>query len=189
MLCADPQELRTRGGLSDQTVTLLKLINDIRSKPFNAVSFRGEKLTSVLSAAEFCRRLIGFSEDESVVEIFLDKDDQVTDVAKVSSGSQDRAELPISFMIEAGIRRGVTRVLVAHNHPSGSSAPSGADVAATESLKRSLSAQKMELVEHVIVARDECTLMLHHQTIRFDHSSEVSGWKDCGPFNSKPIGQ
>lgn len=189
VLCATTGELRCAGELSEISITLIKLINEIRGMPFCIGRYRGEKLVNVSDAARFCHKLIGHAPVETVVEIFLDNENRVMDIAKVSDGVHDRTELPIPAIMEQASRRNVSRVIVAHNHPSGSSFPSEADVTANNALIAALHTQKMELVEHVVVAEKECTLIMHSQKILIKTDTGGTHWKGgCHP-SSNPTGQ
>lgn len=174
VLSADAEELRNRTDLTEHTITLFKLVNDIRTKPFRVIEYRPEKLGSVKAAAEYCHRLLGKFEDEIVVELFLDSEYCVTELTRVSTGSSDAAVLPIEAIVENAVRSRVRRVLIAHNHPSGNSMPSTADVYATNSLMSALRSRGIELTEHIIVAKGECTAIMHHQVVPIEDGFDIT---------------
>lgn len=177
VLSASPDELRERAGLTDHTLVLLKLINDLRTTPGCFIEYRHEKLGSVKAAVEYCHRVLaGFSE-ETIVELFLDGESCVTELTKMSRGNSEAAVLPIDRIVESAIRHRVKRLMIAHNHPSGSSAPSSADILATDMLKNALYGHGIELVEHIIVAKNECTALMHHQTIEIKEGESFAPWK------------
>ncbi|MBO4563235.1 MAG: RadC family protein [Clostridia bacterium] len=176
VLDSDSEALRERGGLTDHTIVLLKLVNDIRLQPDRCIEYRRERLKNVLTTVEYCHEVLEPFREETIVELFLDDNDYVKEVVKVSCGSNDAAVLPIETVVELAIRRRVHRIVVAHNHPSGSSVPSAADLMATEALKTKLASHGVELAEHVIVAKDECTALMHHQTISMPGGTFIP-WK------------
>ncbi|HEY9271197.1 JAB domain-containing protein, partial [Achromobacter sp.] len=55
-------------------------------------------------------------------------------------------------VVKAAIRHNAHSILIAHNHPSGSSQPSRADVEVTRRLKEAVALVNVTLVDHVIVA-------------------------------------
>ncbi|MBO4849038.1 MAG: RadC family protein [Clostridia bacterium] len=178
VLAAPPEALREAGGLTDHTVVLLKLVNDIRTQPDRFIEYRREQLNNVLAAVEYCHRILGRFPEEAVIMLFLDKENYVIDVTKVSYGSADSAVLPIYGIVETACRHGIERVIVAHNHPSGSSNPSAADLMATDALRSKLLSHGIELAEHIIVAREECTALLHHQTLSLPGGEVFAPWKN-----------
>ena len=178
VLNAHLKELTGKFGLSEHTSILIKLINDIRVNPLFPTAYRSEKLSNVKKAVEYCHRLLARCPNEIVLELFLDSDDSVTELVNVSSGSDNAALLPIESIVEHAVRRGVRRIIIAHNHPSGKSSPSTNDLTSTDRLIRSLNARNIELTEHIIVAKSECTALMHHQTITMDGSDSVFPWKE-----------
>ena len=178
VLKADPAALRERANLTDHTVTLIKLIDDLRTKPARFVEYRREKLTSVLSAVEYCHKILGDFPEEAVIELFLDDESCVVELNKVSYGEGDSAVLPVDSILENARRMRVKSIVVAHNHPSGSSAPSAADLMATEVLQKALSSHGIDLLEHVIVAKNECTALIHHQTIGMRSGEAFAPWRE-----------
>lgn len=178
VLSASDEAIRSCVKLSEHTLILLKLMGDIVRRPKAAPRYRREKLTSVLAAVEYCRELLPETGDEAVFELLLDGEDYVTGIMNVSSGTGDQAPLPIQAILDNAKSNRISRVIIAHNHPSGSSVPSSADIVATDALLRSLSAHGVELVEHIVVGRNECTALLHHQTIKLAGGTLVP-WKDA----------
>ena len=177
VLKADPAELKEHAKLSDHTVTLIKLVNDIRTQPGKIPGFRSRKISSVRSAAEYCHSVMSSLPEEKVIELFLDEDSRLTGVAAVSSGSNDSVMLPVETIVKNAVAQRVRRIVVAHNHPSGNSAPSAADLQATEVLKKALFVYGIELLEHFIVSSSECTALMHHQVIPISDGSMFMPWE------------
>jgi DNA repair protein RadC len=177
VLNADPDSLKEKFKLTEHTVILFRLINDIRTKPARFVEYRRAKITSVLSAVTYCHRVLGAFPEESVIELMLDGENVVTELTKVSYGSSDTVVLPVETIVKNAEFLGAKRIIVAHNHPSGSSRPSEADLLATQTLEAELNRRGMELLEHVIVAKDECTAVKHRQTIPMSEAESMP-WKE-----------
>lgn len=177
LLAAEPEELRARGKLTEHTIVLLKLINDVRTKPYRSIVYRRERLTSVLRTAEYCHSLLGGYPDEVVILLYIDSNDYVTDLTKVSYGTADSAVLPVDEIVARTMHQNAKRVVIAHNHPSGSSTPSSADIRDTEALRAALFSHGIELAEHIIVSKTECTAVLHHQTINVSEGRATAPWK------------
>lgn len=168
VLAAPPDDLREFAALSEHSLVLLNLIEDLRRDAGCFIEYRREQLTSVKKAFEYCRRAIAHIPDEVVVELFLDKRSYVTDLTKMSYGTSEETPLPINRIVRSAVMNGAERVLIAHNHPSGSAVPSSSDVYATNELRAALREYGIELVEHIIVTRNECTAISRHLTLELD---------------------
>lgn len=166
VLEAEPSDLMERFDLSENTVTLIKLIGDIRRKTAGFLEYRRERIPSVLAACEYCHELLADHPYEAVVAMYLDGDSRIIDLAKVSEGSTDGAPLPIAAIVDNAVGLGAKRVLVAHNHPSNNALPSEDDIVATDMLSRALYLKGVDLVEHIIVSKDGCEALLHHVGVK-----------------------
>ena len=51
--------------------------------------------------------------------------------------------------------QGASQLIVAHNHPNQDATPSAADIHLTETLKQACQAIDLNLVDHIIVGRNE----------------------------------
>lgn len=67
-------------------------------------------------------------------------------------GGASRLVLPVRTIVADALAFGAAAVIVAHGHPSGDPRPSGADIAYTRLLARTLAAIDVRLADHVIVA-------------------------------------
>ena len=59
-------------------------------------------------------------------------------------------------MINAALKHHAPAVILVHNHPSGETTPSPADIEMTEELQRALSLVTVDLHDHLIVAGKQC---------------------------------
>lgn len=69
----------------------------------------------------------------------------------VSIGTMDTLLVHAREVFRIGIMTSASALVVMHNHPSGESAPSEADIKVTRDLIRAGQLLKMELVDHVII--------------------------------------
>lgn len=73
------------------------------------------------------------------------------------SGAINSTVVDFKIIAVTALKLMASRVIVAHNHPSGLIKPSTQDIALTERLKSSLKLLEIELIDHLIVGpEDEC---------------------------------
>ena len=73
------------------------------------------------------------------------QNEYVTDIEKVSNPEQIYQRLLLV---------GATGFVVIHNHPSGDPTPSGADLEATERLKKQAELMEIAMLDHIIIGGD-----------------------------------
>ena len=99
-------------------------------------------------------RALGELLQEVLLVLPLDGEGRVLECTLIAVGSANRVEASGSDVWRRAISLGARRILVAHNHPSGSTSPTQADLAFTRRHLEVGLLLGMELTDHLIVARD-----------------------------------
>lgn len=88
--------------------------------------------------------------------IGLNTKNKVLFVDLISLGTLDQALVHPREVFRLAISKGVFRIIVGHNHPSGDPEPSPDDISLTERLKKAGDILGIELLDHVIIAGENC---------------------------------
>jgi len=89
---------------------------------------------------------------EEVVVLVCDAGNHLRHTETVAFGSVDRAPVPVREILNCVLRHDGRGFAVAHNHPSGDTTPSAADLQATRDLASAAKAVGLRFLDHVIVA-------------------------------------
>jgi DNA repair protein RadC len=73
---------------------------------------------------------------------------------RLAIGGRDSTVIDLDIIQCIASRLCAKKVILAHNHPGGSTRPSTADLLRTYELHSALKAQKKELVDHIIITAD-----------------------------------
>jgi proteasome lid subunit RPN8/RPN11 len=115
----------------------------------------GERISSLSDAESVFLDLdIEDDEKESFVVGYLGSDNSFLGFEEFGSGDTDSINFDNSELIEQAKSKGSSKVVVAHNHPSGNPEPSEDDLVATRDLKHDLRSEGIELVDHLILTED-----------------------------------
>lgn len=100
--------------------------------------------------------LASFAErdDEALVVFFLSEDAKLISREVIAHGDMGSVSIPIRRLVRRTLDLGANQVILAHNHPSGNCRPSCQDVALTGKLARLFQSIQVNLVDHLVVARD-----------------------------------
>lgn len=91
---------------------------------------------------------------ESLRVLLLNTRNDVLGVREVYTGTVNSADVRVSEVFRDAVRENCKSVIVVHNHPSGDPTPSGEDVRVTGKLLEGGKLLDIELLDHVILARD-----------------------------------
>ena len=94
-------------------------------------------------------------ECECLCAIHLNTRRRATGFHLVSIGTMDTILISVTQVFRTAIVRSAAALVIAHNHPSGESSPSDADIRATRDLMRAGQLLKIEVLDHVVVGRSE----------------------------------
>ena len=100
----------------------------------------------------------GFKQDiENFIVLFVNSRRRVIGHEIVSHGTLDMLLVHPREVFKAAIVMNAQAIIVMHNHPSGDSAPSEADIRVTRDLIRAGQLLKIEVLDHVIVGDNNKT--------------------------------
>lgn len=92
---------------------------------------------------------------EQAVFIPADSRKKEPEIILVGIGDSAAASISLREIVKQSIAIGTHKIILAHNHPDRSAAPSESDVSTTISLRSSLSDYDIELADHIIFGCDE----------------------------------
>jgi DNA repair protein RadC len=88
---------------------------------------------------------------ENFMVLFLDLKNRLIDKKVVSIGSWGETLCPVKEILRLALLKQCPRIIVAHNHPSGSSEPSPDDLRLTEQLGKACKSVTLDLLDHLVV--------------------------------------
>lgn len=119
-------------------------------------------LNSPRSVREFLRLLLASKAYEAFAVLFLDTKHRLIAAEELFHGTLTHASVHPREVVKAALRHNAGAVILAHNHPSGVSAPSQADHALTATLKQALALIDVRVLDHFVVAGQEVHSFAEH---------------------------
>lgn len=119
----------------------------------------GRLMGDPATCGAFFRLRLGSEEREHFEVAFLNTRHQLIAVERLFSGTVDGAEVHPRIVVQRALALNASAVLLAHNHPSGSTEPSAADRALTARLKTVLGLVDVRLLDHLVVTAGETSSM------------------------------
>lgn len=90
-------------------------------------------------------------EREHFVVMFLDANYGVLDMETMFKGTVTQASVYPREVVKRALQLNASAVVLSHNHPSGNTAPSDADIHLTQALKDALKYIDVRVLDHIIV--------------------------------------
>lgn len=153
------EELIKIKGVGEHTAILLKLIGGLsrayfeeKAKTVPAEDWR-EALIARLKA-----QYVGYTR-EILSLVCLDNSLKTLHIGRMATGISDAVQIQFRDLAAAALRYDASNVILAHNHPGGIAMPSREDRTATVALARRFTDIGIKLLDHYIIAGDECVSM------------------------------
>lgn len=107
---------------------------------------------------DFLSTQLAARDHEVFALLLLDIDRKLIEYVELFHGTTEYCAVHLREVLKWVLASRATNVVVAHNHPSGNPAPSGADICLTGRLKQALADIGVQLLDHVIVGRSVTSL-------------------------------
>ncbi|HDZ58174.1 MAG TPA: DNA repair protein RadC [Pseudomonas xinjiangensis] len=117
----------------------------------------GNALTSPNAVRQYLRLELGNEINEWFSVVFLDNQHRVITFKRLFQGSISSASVHTRVIVQESLKYNAAALVVAHNHPSGCSEPSDADVRLTRVIKDALSLIDVRMLDHLVVCADDVT--------------------------------
>lgn len=159
VLDASPDDLCQVAGVGEHAAVLLKLTKEFGRRYLTGRTDAINVVNSVGDMIRLFRPYFYGLRSERFCLLCMDSKYKVLGVRAVCEGSVDNVDLSPRDVVAAALSLGATRVVLAHNHPSGVALPSASDQSVTETLKSVLSGVSVRIVDHLIFSDDDVVSM------------------------------
>ena len=139
---------------SQQVATIQEAVGILESRLRSTATF-----TSPTEVKQFCRLKIGHKKDEHFCCLFLDSQHRLIAFERLFRGTIDGAAVYPRVVVRRALEHNAAATIFTHNHPSGVSAPSSADIKITKRLKEALSLVDVRVLDHIVAGSADATSM------------------------------
>ena len=139
-------------GMGDASVAALKIVEAAGLHLSHSDIENRHVLTSWSEVQHYCLTRLAHEPVEHFMILCLDNRNRLIAEEMLSRGTVDQTPVYVREVINAALRRHAKAVILVHNHPSGETEPSRADIEMTAELRTALSLVTITLHDHLIVA-------------------------------------
>ena len=153
------EELASIKDMTMHIAILLKMIPEVSRKYMLAKILDSDDFSDIDRIGKYLINYYIGINVETVVLVLLDSQNRWIDLLKIHEGSVNSAAVTMRRLAEAALFKHASKVVLAHNHPSGTTNPSRADVDLTFRVKNLFQLMSIEFLGHIVVAGDEYELV------------------------------
>jgi DNA repair protein RadC len=112
---------------------------------------REDAFCSSEATKDFLRFKLGKYEREVFAVMLLDNRHKLIDYQELFFGTINAASVYPREVVKAVLAENAAAVIFAHNHPSGETEPSQADISITKRLKEALALIDVQVLDHIVI--------------------------------------
>ena len=114
-------------------------------------SINREKITSSQDIFQIFHPVLADLPHEEFWILLLNRSNKIVDRQKISQGGISGTVTDVRLMMKAALEKLASSIVLIHNHPSGNTKPSDADIAITQKVKESGKLMDITLLDHIVV--------------------------------------
>ncbi len=152
LLAAPVDELVKVKGIKENTAILIKTAYHLQTRLLKHEITSKPQMSTWEHIENYCYALLGREKKEFVYIIPLDAGCRVIDVIQIQKGTVDQASVYVREIVEALIKTHALSFILVHNHPSGDTRPSPADIELTHHLQEATRQLNIHMQDHFIVS-------------------------------------
>lgn len=120
-----------------------------------STKYENRKIETPFDAYVLLKNFLEDSDREKLLVVCLDTKNQPINICTVSVGTLNSSLVHPREIFKTAILSNSNQIMLAHNHPSGISAPSNEDKAMTSRIKDAGVILGIELIDHIIIGSNE----------------------------------
>ena len=120
-----------------------------------STKYENRKIETPFDAYVLLKNFLEDSDREKLLVVCLDTKNQPINICTVSVGTLNSSLVHPREVFKTAILSNSNQIMLAHNHPSGISAPSNEDKAMTSRIKDAGVILGIELIHHIIIGSNE----------------------------------
>ena len=153
LLEADRSELATLPGFAPAQPARLRAARELIERALRESLEHGPLLASPDAVGRFLRLKLAGRPHEVFGALFLDAQHRLLAFEELFRGTLTQTAVYPREVVKRALAHNAASLLLAHNHPSGTTEPSHADELLTRTLSDALGLVDIRVLDHVIVAR------------------------------------
>ncbi len=150
---ADRQALMDVPGMGEASAATLLGIRAAAMRLLRAEVEERPVIGSWQAVLDYCHAASGFAEAEEFRLLFLDRRNALIADERQQHGTVDHTPVYPREVVKRALALSASAIIMVHNHPSGDTTPSKADIETTQAVAKAVTAVGIALHDHIIIGR------------------------------------
>jgi DNA repair protein RadC len=149
------EEFKSIKGIGKVKAIQLKAVCELARRMSQPINKKIVKVNSSVDVANMLMSELRFEKVEHVKLLLLNAKNCIVRIIDISKGGMNSAIVEPKEILQEAIKAGIPKIILVHNHPSGDSTPSKADIDLTRRLYSAANLLGIQLLDHIVIG-DRC---------------------------------
>ncbi len=160
IVSAPIESLVSVNGIGVNTAVQLKLISELYKRISFSDNSARTRFDTLSKVGELCMAYFNMDTKERLCAMIFDPAMHLITICELSCGNANATRFDVGELIRIAVIKNASRIILAHNHPSGIDSPSLSDRIVTSNAQSALATISIPLIEHLVISEHGYTPML-----------------------------
>lgn len=151
------QELMQIKGIGKVKSIQIKAVCELAVRMSRPSNYKQVQITSTKMMAYYVMNEMRFLKKEILKVVILNTKNIILKIIDIAEGSSNFVNTKIKDILVEPLKMQAPKIILIHNHPSGDSTPSKADIEFTKKTKEASKILGIELIDHIVIGDNEYT--------------------------------
>ena len=153
VLAAEPEDLKQVEGMGEASTALLKVVPETARRMAQSAVLEQPVISTWEQLLGYCRITLGHQAIERFHLLFLDRKNRLIADEAQQRGTVDQTAVYPREVVKRALELGASAVILVHNHPSGDTTPSRADIEMTREVREAAAKLGIALHDHIVISK------------------------------------
>lgn len=150
-LDASLEDLNKVPGMGENSSLLIRLVKEFGSAYLKERALERDQISCTEDLVKYCMAAMGGLKDERFTVIYLDTRNRIIQVETIQDGTVNQAVVYPRKILEKALHFKASAMILVHNHPSGNTTPSEADIRLTRAVQETAKILDIQVHDHLII--------------------------------------
>jgi DNA repair protein RadC len=146
---------KTFKGIGEAKAVCIAAALELGRRRKEAEVFEKKKITGSHDAAQFFMPLLGDLQHEEFWILLLNRGNKIIDSFMISQGGIAGTVIDVRLILKKAIEQLASSLILCHNHPSGNTQASDADLQITHKIKQGAQLMDIAVLDHIIIGHNK----------------------------------
>ena len=149
------EELMKINGIGKVKAVELKAVGEIAKRISKPLKTDKIKIYSKEDVARLLLEEMQNEENEILKVLMLNNQNYLKKIITIAVGNENNIIVNVKAILTEPVKMQIPKIILVHNHPSGSSTPSNIDIEFTKKVKQAANLLDIQLLDHIIIGDGE----------------------------------